>query len=214
MCVLVHVKDSNWMKMWGGKSEQILHCLCTHSFESAPAFRSLFSVVEADEKRTSAVSLDLCNGQLQKVFLVLLQPATALLAFCYVFCSTCSKVFCREVCWKQLVISPVACFEATIYWPGSKSGPVCCSIGFKTGNVLAVIQLACCHAPGKLWHSPTAVCSPGEHKWIPPRLCQFKKDEQRRLLRLSLLCVMMPQVNNAFRSRTIAGSSLQIVAFA
>lgn len=99
----------------------------------------------------------------------------ALLAFCNVFCSTCRKMFSRE----RLVTSPAACFGATIYWTGNKAGPVYCSIGFKVGNQLAVIQLASCHPPAKFWHSPTTICSPGECKWVTPRLCQFKKDEQR-----------------------------------
>lgn len=130
---------------------------------------SLFLVVGPVKKWTSAAvllltALYLFDGQLQNIFLLLLQPGMTLLAFSMSFKALVAKFSAEKDCCKQLVISPVACFGATIYWPGNNTSPVCCSIGFKVGNLLAVIQLACCHPPAKLWHS--AVCSPGTRKWI------------------------------------------------
>lgn len=94
--------------------------------------------------------------------------------FCSVFCSTCCN-FIAEKRRRQADGD----FTWSMLWghhllDRKYEGPSLLHHWLQ-GNVLAVTQLACFHPPAKLWLSPTAVCSPGEHKWIAPRVVSSRK---------------------------------------
>lgn len=121
MCVSEHVKDRNWMKMWGSKSEQILRCLFIYSFENPFAFLSLFlgqwrsGLLLQSSWPLLTFLMDICRTYFCSWALLAVFAAT--------FVALAAKFSAEKDCSEQLVVSPAACFGASIYWPGNKTGP-------------------------------------------------------------------------------------------